>query len=175
MNMRSSVNPRLNLDSSKFTDHHPFIYFLHMAIEISPIVLLLPFLDRTNDQQVSLLLQEMFRSAFIMTGILFQYRKTKQLVKCPAMIVYYVVRSSVFLISLATSTDPTLERRAARRLKISLGSLEEMQQTWQQQASHAIYFLQGLATRWGLLKALPLRWSYSPDFQLSLQKHHESL
>ncbi|GAT20725.1 telomere silencing protein Zds1 [Aspergillus luchuensis] len=30
-----------------------------------------------------------------MTGILFQYRKTKQLVKCPAMIVYYVVRSSI--------------------------------------------------------------------------------
>ncbi|KAI2889316.1 hypothetical protein CBS11852_6846 [Aspergillus niger] len=175
MDMRSSVNPRLKLDSSKFTDHHPFIYFLHMAIETSPIVMLLPFLGKANDHQLPLLLHEMFRSAFIVTDILFQYRKTYQLVKCPTMIVYYVVRSSVFLILLATSTDPALERRAARRLKISLESLEEMQQTWQQQASHAIQFLQGLATRWGVIKALPMRWSYSPDFRPSLQKHPASL
>ncbi|OKL56112.1 hypothetical protein UA08_08681 [Talaromyces atroroseus] len=175
MNMRTSVCPRLSFSSSKSTGHHPFVYFLHMAIETSPMILLLPFLSRTSHQQLSSLLQEMFRSAFNVTDILLQYRKAHPLVKCPPMIVYYLVRSSVFLLLLATSTDTAFERRAARRLKVVLESLEEMQQPWWQQASRAVHFIQSLATRWGVLRALPLRFSYSPAFQLSLQNHNALL
>ncbi|KAI5922135.1 hypothetical protein F4810DRAFT_296740 [Camillea tinctor] len=161
MNLRDSIDPRLKLEPGQI-DGHPFPYFLQMAFDTSPITLNLPFLGQSNGEQLQCL-QEMVRGASSHTDILFRFRKIYQLTDSPPVVIYFTVRAATIHLLLATSTDPTVHRRSWRRLKVCLESLEEIRNVWERQASRAIRYIQGLAARWGVTKALPLRFSHPLD------------
>ncbi|KAJ9148560.1 hypothetical protein NKR23_g4900 [Pleurostoma richardsiae] len=163
MDVKESIDPRLKLDSSHASDH-PFLYFLQMAFDTSPITLNLPFLSRSSGEQLQCL-QEMVKGASSHTDLLFRFRKRYRLTDSPPVIIYFTVRAATIHLLLATSSDPTVQRRSWRRLKVCLESLEDIQKMWERQAGRAIRYIQGLAARWGVTKALPLKFSYPPDFR----------
>lgn len=158
MDLKESMDSRLRLDSNK-AGGHPFLYFLQMAFDTSPITLNLPFLARSGNEQVHCL-QEMVQAASSHTELLFRFRKMNRLTDSPPVVIYYTVRAATIHLLLATSTDLTVQRRSWRRLKICLESLEEIQNIWERQASRAIRYIQRLAARWGVTKALPLKLSH---------------
>ncbi|KPM37597.1 hypothetical protein AK830_g8966 [Neonectria ditissima] len=151
---------RLKLEPGQ-VDGHPFPYFLQMAFDTSPITLNLPFLGQSSSEQLECF-QEMVKGASSHTDLLFRFRKAHQLTESPPVVIYFTIRAATIQLLLATSTDPTVYRRSSRRLKICLESLEECQNMWERQASRAIRYIQGLAVRWGVTKALPLKFSYPP-------------
>ena len=164
MRLKESINPRMKLSKDEI-GAHPFLYYLQMAFDATPITLYLPFLGGSISEQIHCL-QEMVHVASSHTDLLFRYRKAYKLIDCPPVVIYYTVRAATIHLLLATSTDPTVQRRSWRRLKICLDSLEEIQKTWERQGGRAIRYIQGLAAHWGVTKALPLKFSQPLGFKL---------
>ncbi|KAK0392475.1 hypothetical protein NLU13_1970 [Sarocladium strictum] len=155
--LRESMNPRLKLLPDE-DGGHPFLYFLQMAFDTSPITLNLPYLGRSSTEQVHCL-QEMVQGAASHTELLVRFRKLYQLTDSPPVVIYFTVRAATIHLLLATSADFAVQRHSSRRLEICLESLEEIHRMWARQASRAIRYIQGLAARWGVTKALPSRFS----------------
>ncbi|VUC26115.1 unnamed protein product [Clonostachys rosea] len=161
-NLRSLVDPRVKLGSDRVS-HHPFLYFLQMAFDTSPITLNLPYLGCGGSEQDECL-QEMIEAATSHTDLLSQFRKFHKLTDSPPVIIYFTVRAATIHLLLATSTDATVQRFSWHRLKICLESLQDIQSMWYFQASRAIRYVQGLAARWGVTHALLSSPGPSLDF-----------
>ncbi|CAH0045828.1 unnamed protein product [Clonostachys solani] len=151
-NLRGLIDPRVKLGSDRVA-HHPFLYFLQMAFDTSPITLNPPYLGRGGSEQDEIL-QEMIEAATSHTIILSRFREFHKLTDSPPVVIYFTVRAATIHLLLATSTDATVQRFSWHRLKICLESLQDIQSMWHFQASRAIRYVQGLAARWGVTHAL---------------------
>ncbi|CAG9956869.1 unnamed protein product [Clonostachys rosea f. rosea IK726] len=151
-NLRGLIDPRVKLGSDRVA-HHPFLYFLQMAFDTSPITLNLPYLGCGGREQDEIL-QEMTEAATSHTVLLTRFREFHKLTDSPPVVIYFTVRAATIHLLLATSTDATVQRFSWHRLKICLESLQDIQSMWHFQASRAIRYIQNLATRWGVTHAL---------------------
>ncbi|KAF2786912.1 hypothetical protein K505DRAFT_379939 [Melanomma pulvis-pyrius CBS 109.77] len=101
----------------------------------------------------------MTAAAAQMTRLIRTFRKTGTFRDAPTFIVHHILTASIMHLLNATTSESTIRQQAIGRFRICIGALEEMQPRWWQHVQKAVRLLQGLAERWAVVFALPIRLS----------------
>lgn len=159
---------RLRLGRANLDD--PFCgFYYNIAYQTSLILLCRPFLS-DSDEQFRIALRTMVTAAFTVCDIVQQHRRKRSFAQAPPFVAYHLTRSSIVFLLLATSTADAIRLQAGSRLKNCLEALEECGRTWPKVSGKSIRLVQGLASRWGVVRTLPMRFSNAPSVVRSLEK-----
>jgi hypothetical protein len=141
------------------TSTHHGTLFLKMSYQTSLLLIHRPYM-RENPETSSyrLALRSMTAAAAQMTRLIRLFRKTGHFVDAPPFIIHHILTASIMHLLNATTSEPGIRQQSIGRLRVCIDALEEMQPMWRR-ARKAVKLLQGLAQRWGVVFALPIRLS----------------
>ncbi|KAJ5574267.1 uncharacterized protein N7459_008694 [Penicillium hispanicum] len=167
LSFRRNLDPRLRLtrDVSEST-----IIFCHMSYHMSQLLIHRPYLSEPQQSHVHrLAVRSMTVEAAQFVRLVRAFESVGSFDKAPPFIVHSVQTAAITLLLNATSTDPSMKNQSISHFRTCFNALEAMGSRWQR-ARNAINVLRGLAARWNIVRALPMRYS----FPLSLEHQLES-
>lgn len=142
-------------------------FFLHMSYNMSQILIHRPYLsNQTTPSTSSTSLQHLALRTMATAA-----SATVRLVKNPhyshhpsPFVVHSILTAAVALLVLSATTSAAAlpRKQSIRRLRVLFEALEAMLPLWPKRASRGIAMLRGLARRWDVVAALPMRHSFFP-------------
>lgn len=86
------------------------------------------------------------------------YKKIDSFDKAPLFLVHGVQTAAITHLLISTSMQPEIRNKSTGRFRVCFGALEAMGSRWPR-SRRAITALREMAYRWGVVNALPMRYS----------------
>jgi hypothetical protein len=137
----------------------PEAYYLHIGFHTAIILLNRPLLERGMTENHQTPLQTMAKSANAIRQTIQRYCRDYTFADAPPYLVFHVTRACVVFLLLATSPNLGTQRSAAYGLKHCLAAIDRCVQAWYNLHNRSIRLIQDLASRWQVVKSLPMRYS----------------
>jgi len=137
----------------------PEAYHLHIGFHTAIILFNRPLLEQGTPGDPQRTLQTMVRSANAICQAIQRHCRDYSFAEGPSYLVLHITRACVVFLLVATSPDPSVQRSAANGLKHCLTAIDQCARTWSYLGKRSIRFIQELASRWMVVKALPMRYS----------------
>jgi hypothetical protein len=137
----------------------PEAYYLHIGFHTAIILLNRPLLEQGMAGDLRRILQTMVTSANDICQAVQQYCRNYSFADGPPYMVFHITRACVVFLLIATSSTLGIQRSAANGLKHCLKAIDQCAQTWDHITDRSIRLIQELASRWQVVKSLPMRYS----------------
>ncbi|KAF2808829.1 uncharacterized protein BDZ99DRAFT_499213 [Mytilinidion resinicola] len=153
-NFHQGIDERLH----EMSTHHSIVFF-KMSYQTSLLLIHRPYMrEDPGSSSYRLALRSMTAAAAQMTRLIRMFRKTGNFVDAPPFVIHHILTASIMHLLNATTLEPSIRQQSIGRFRVCVDALEEMQPMWQH-ARRAVRLLQGLAQRWAVVFALPIRLS----------------
>ncbi|KAL2848586.1 hypothetical protein BJY01DRAFT_233883 [Aspergillus pseudoustus] len=159
-----NIHPSLQLSTNTTitTTQTLSILYLHISYHMSYILIHRPYLKdaaQNNPTIYRLAIRSVSTAATSIVRLLRIHTKILPFSQMPPFIVHSVLTAAMTHLCNATSTHQALRSQATAHFRVCFGALVEMQSRWVS-AKRAVRLLRGLARRWRIMGALPLRYGF---------------
>ncbi|KAI1860501.1 hypothetical protein JX265_009900 [Neoarthrinium moseri] len=162
-----SRDRRLDLKGRETCRH---VLFFHLAYQMALLITLPPFLrcfcapnaDHSGDSEFMLLILRSLTSAASNTIRLVRvYRDAhpEQWRAANPVVIHHLLSAAIVHMMNATSKSTSLRTRSTMWLRVCMDLLSQLKSPWPNRANKTINMIRVLAERWGVLGALPVRFS----------------
>ncbi|KAG4443684.1 hypothetical protein IFR05_000870 [Cadophora sp. M221] len=159
VSMFNSADDRLKVKSNAACK--PGIFF-QIAYHTGFLLIHRPFLARAADEpSISLLaVKAVIEAANSVTHLIRIYYKTQTFVNAPVFLIHQILNTALIHLWTATSVHAVVQQQSSGKLGLCMKALEHLKVTWHDRGEKALLMIRILAQRWGIVRALPMRFSH---------------